>query len=212
MKYLTASTLLLLFSTACKSSPPKAPVQPEKVTISAEQTWTFDSGKLPSGITGVVGDWQVVDKVLAQQAKSSGSTFNVALTDNVQADVDLTVRLKAIDGHIDQGGGLIWRALDAKNYYVARYNPLEDNYRLYTVINGQRRQIAGAEVYIEHNSWHTMRVVMRGTQIECYLDGKFYLKINNPLLKVGRVGVWTKADAQTQFDDLHVIPIKAASK
>src|SRR6185312_9085510 len=117
-------------------------------------------------------------------------------------DVDLSVRLKAVAGETDQGGGLVWRAKDAQNYYLARYNPLEDNYRLYKVIDGKRTMFLNAD--IKHSAgWHDLRVTMNGKRIECYYDGKKYLEYEDESLpEAGRIGLWTKADAQSQFDDL----------
>lgn len=176
----------------------------------AKKLWSFDdqtAGKLPAGFVGEVGTWSVADaaggKVLAQTAKNPNSVFNVMLIDGTKSsDVDLTVKFKAVAGEFDQGGGLIWRAQDAKNYYVARYNPLEDNYRLYHVVGGKRTLIQNAD--IEHtDGWHTLRVAMHGKHIECFYDGKKYLeKDDDTLAGPGRIGLWTKADAQTYFDDL----------
>ena len=115
-------------------------------------------------------------KALAQSAKNPNSVFNVTLISETNAkDVDLTVRMKAIAGEYDQGGGLVWRAKDAKNYYLARYNPLEDNYRLYHVVGGKRTMIQNMDI-AHSDGWHTLRVTMTGHQITCYYDGKKYLE------------------------------------
>jgi hypothetical protein len=120
----------------------------------ARRTWTFDDeapGRIARGFTNEVGEWKVVasDKgqALAQSAKSADSVFNVTLVSDTHVkDVDLTVRRKAIAGEHDQGAGLVWRAKDAKNYYLARYNPLEDNYRLYKVVDGKRTLLWNADI------------------------------------------------------------------
>ncbi len=103
------------------------------------------------GFTAEIGRWEVVDDggnhVLAQRARSDDATFNVALADGTSfKDVDLSVRLRAVEGELDQGGGLVWRAKDARNYYVARYNPLENNFRVYKVERGVRTLFRSAEV------------------------------------------------------------------
>jgi hypothetical protein len=181
-----------------------------------EKIWNFDAdktGSIPKGITANVGEWRVVTdvtapskpNVLAQLAKSSGSTFNVTLVSGPDyRDVDLSVKMKAIAGREDQGGGLVWRAKDAKNYYVARYNPLEDNYRVYRVHTGRRSELQSADV--KHSEgWHTLRVTMKADHIEGYYDGKKYLDVKDPTFQeAGRIGLWTKADAQSHFDDLTV--------
>ena len=97
-----------------------------------KKVWTFDDdevGAIAKGFTNEVGEWKVVSttegKVLAQSAKSPNPVFNIALASETDVkDVDISVRMKAIAGENDQGGGLVWRAKDAKNYYVARNNPL----------------------------------------------------------------------------------------
>jgi hypothetical protein len=179
-------------------------------------SWNFDSEKLgavPEGFTTEAGMWGVVaddtapskPNVLTQLAKSTEPTFNLTLVKNSSfKDVDITVKMKAIRGRTDQGGGIVWRAKDAKNYYVARFNPLEDNYRLYRVVNGQRSEIKGSKAG-STPGWHTLRITMVGDHIECYLDGKKYLDTKDPTFKeAGNIGLWTKSDAQTHFDDLTV--------
>lgn len=178
--------------------------------------WNFDKDKVGSvaaGFTVAAGEWKVVadptapsqPNVLAQSARSSGSTFNIVLVDNTSyKDFDLTVRMKAVAGKEDQGGGLVWRAKDARNYYIARYNPLEDNYRLYKVVDGRRSELKS--VNIKHgDGWHTLMVTMKGTRIECYYDGRKYLEADDSTFKeAGKIGLWSKADAQSRFDDLTV--------
>src|SRR5262249_60390192 len=179
----------------------------------ARRTWTFDddeAGAIAKGFTNEVGQWTVAasdnGKALAQSAKNPNSVFNVTLIRDTHAkDVDLSVRMKAIAGELDQGGGLVWRAKDAKNYYLARYNPLEDNYRLYRVVGGKRTLIQNAD--IPHSGgWHTLRVTMTGDQVACYYDGKKYLEAKDTNFpEAGKIGLWSKADAQSQFDDLPLL-------
>jgi len=175
-----------------------------------KRTWTFDddeTGAIAKGFTNEVGEWKVAasdtGKALVQSAKNPNSVFNITLISNTNVrDVDLTVRMKAIAGEHDQGGGLVWRARDAKNYYLARYNPLEDNYRLYHVVNGKRTLIQNVDIP-HSDGWHTLRVTMTGDQIACYYDGKKYLEAKDSTFPgAGKIGLWSKADAQSQFDDL----------
>jgi len=175
-----------------------------------KRTWTFDddaTGAIAKGFTNEVGQWVVVNsekgKALAQRAKNPDDTFNVALANEPKVkDVDLSVRMKAIAGNNDQGGGLVWRARDAKNYYIARYNPLEVNFRVYKVVDGKRTMFQNAD--IPHTSgWHTLRVVMKGDHIECFHDGEKYLDVHDSTFtEPGRIGLWSKSDAQSEFDDL----------
>jgi hypothetical protein len=178
-----------------------------------KRTWKFDeetSGQIAQGFVGEVGTWTVVEsdqgKALAQSAKNPNSVFNITLaTDTNAKDVELSVRLKAVAGDLDQGGGLVWRAKDAKNYYLARYNPLEDNYRVYKVVDGKRTLLQNAD--ISHTpGWHTLKIEMEGDHIECYYDGKKYLDVKDSTFTgPGKIGLWSKADAQSQFDDLMLV-------
>ena len=114
------------------------------------------------------------------------------------------MKLKAVAGEIDRGGGLVWRAKDAKNYYVARYNPLEDNYRVYKVEDGKRTMFKGEKVPGDEK-WHSLRVTMVGPKITCYFDGKQYLEAEDATFPgAGMIGLWSKADAQSYFDDLSI--------
>jgi hypothetical protein len=175
-----------------------------------KRTWTFDdetTGQIATGFTNEVGEWKVAEsdsgKALAQTAKNPNSVFNITLVSGTNAkDVELTVRLKAIAGEIDQGGGLVWRAKDKQNYYLARYNPLEDNFRVYKVVDGKRTLLQNAD--IQHTpGWHTLKVEMDDDHIECSYDGKKYLDVKDTTFAgPGKIGLWSKADAQSQFDDL----------
>ena len=185
--------------------------------LKRENFWNFDgdkTGQIATGFTNEVGQWTLVEDatapskphVLAQLAKSRRPIYNVALAaDTSYDDVDISLELKSIAGKIDRGGGPVWRAKDAQNYYIARYNPLEDNYRVYKVVEGKRHQLGSADIDDYSPDWHTLRVTMKGDHIECYYDGKKYLDVKDQTFgSPGRVGLWTKADAQTHFDDFRV--------
>jgi hypothetical protein len=181
-------------------------------TSLAAKVWNFESdepGKTAKGFTPQVGTWEVArdgdNHVLAQKAKSDDATFNVVLVDGTAyADLDLSVRLKAVAGDLDRGGGLVWRAKDKANYYIARYNPLEDNFRVYKVQDGKRTQFQSASIPGDTN-WHTLRVTMTGARITCYFDGTKRLEAeDSTFTEPGRIGLWSKADAQSYFDDLSV--------
>lgn len=140
------------------------------------------------------------------QAEGHGSTFNIAIADlSSYKDLDLSVMVKAATGEEDQGGGPIWRCKDKNNYYVCRFNPLEGNYRVYEVVNGRRKQLGTARVETNAGEWYSVRVTMVEDQITCYLDGKKLLNVScNTFMDAGMIGLWTKADAATHFDDLVV--------
>lgn len=177
------------------------------------RTWDFEHdepGKGPSGFQAEAGRW-VVERgggghSLAQRAANPDDVYNLTLIDGTAyRDVELVVRVKADRGEVDRGGGLIWRARDPKNYYLARWNPLEDNYRVYKVVDGKRTQLRSAKVAAGDgdHGWHTLRVRMVGDRIECDFDGRRELEARDPTFAdAGRIGLWSKSDAQSLFDDL----------
>ncbi|MFO0893122.1 MAG: hypothetical protein U0790_28790 [Isosphaeraceae bacterium] len=176
------------------------------------RTWDFEAaavGKAAPGIAQEVGRWEVAadgqNRVLSQKARNENHVFNVALVEGSRyKDLDLSVRLRAVNGKLDQGGGLVWRAKDKDNYYVARYNPLEDNLRVYKVEGGKRTQLDHAEAAGDRE-WHTLRITMKDRAIVGYLDGKKLLIAEDSTFpEAGRIGLWSKADAVSDFDDLVV--------
>jgi hypothetical protein len=173
--------------------------------------WKADqTGKGEGSVWKVVADDTAPSKsgyALAQTAEGPSALFNLCVAEGPSLkDLEISVAFKAVRGKKDQGGGLVWRYQDANNYYLARMNPLEDNYRLYKVVAGRRTQLATREdLKVPANEWHTLKVTQAGDRIECFLDGKKQLEgKDNTFTRAGKVGVWTKADAQTYFDALKV--------
>jgi hypothetical protein len=122
------------------------------------------------------------------------------------ADGFVNVKFKAISGKVDQAAGLIWRWKDANNYYVARANALENNVSVYYVKNGQRNTIKYADVPrnlpVKRDVWQSFRVDFKGDHFRVSFEGKTILDIKDEHIKgEGAVGVWTKADSITSFDD-----------
>ena len=205
---------LLLVLTACdeseKPKPSVATVAPSAVVSAAPGDAGSPAKAKSPRWNSETGRWEKTSNGLRQTAENPTSVYNVALADERAEDLVLRVRMRAISGKIDQGGGLIWRALDAKNYYIARYNPLEKNFRVYTVQDGRRKQLASAEVDIPGDAWHSLEVRMRGDHFEGRLDGKQYLDVRDTTFpRAGAVGLWTKADAVTEFEDFE---LEAAKK
>jgi hypothetical protein len=208
-----------------KAAAPAKAAEPGK-----EMTINFDrdispKGKLPNGWKaegtnqkGPVATWEVVEDKSAPSAPNvltlsktnhdSGGTFNICWTDKAKfKDGEIEVKFKAVSGKEDQGGGLIWRVKDKDNYMIARMNPLEDNFRVYYVKDGGRHQIESATVKIETGTWHTMRIEQHGDHVVGFLDGKEYLNSKDDHIQAeGGIGLWTKADAASSFDDLKITP------
>ena len=112
------------------------------------------------------------------------------------------VKFKALAGREDQAGGLVWRWKDGDHYYVARANALENNVSLYYTERGSRKTLKYVDAPVAASTWHTLRVEFAGTRISVLLDGKRYIEFNDSHIGgSGKVGVWTKADSVTAFDD-----------
>jgi hypothetical protein len=197
------------------------------MTTGDARTYSFDADKAdgpPAGFTfgrtgkGAAGKWLVKAEkdapsggnVLAQlDADSTDYRFPVALANEPAiADARVSVKCKQVSGKVDQGCGLVFRAIDADNYYVTRANALEDNVRLYHVVKGTRRQFAGWDGKVKGGVWHDLRVDAKGDHFEVYFDGKKVMDANDKTFaSAGKIGVWTKADSITYFDDLTVAPL-----
>jgi len=159
-------------------------------------------------------NWQIVstegNNVVAQTAKNEGDYFNLLVLNNpIYKDLSLSVKIKALAGTEDQGGGLVWRYIDNNNYYIARCNPLENNFRFYKVVNGNRKQLKSVDCTIKSGEWFIISISIIGNKITCSLnDNKMIETTDDTYTNAGRVGLWTKADAQSQFDDLKIQSIK----
>ncbi len=228
----TVATLLVVFVVSAMLGHAGARAQmsvgyePSTASGDGNAAWDFEDvpvGELPAGWKveatngrGPLATWQVVEDntapsgahVLAMTSPNHtfGGTFNVCWTDTISfLDGEIQVRFKAVEGEEDQGGGVIWRAQDKDNYYIARFNPLENNFRIYYVRDGARKTLADVKIALPAGKWHTLRIVQHGDQFEGFLNGKKLLDGTDDLFtKPGGLGVWTKADAVTSFDDFSV--------
>jgi hypothetical protein len=112
------------------------------------------------------------------------------------------VKFKPLSGKRDQAGGVVWRWKDGNNYYVARANALENNVSLYYTEKGRRNTLKYVDAPVPLNVWHVLRVEFRGKRIRVLLNGKQYIEVDDGhIAGDGAVGVWTKADSVTLFDD-----------
>lgn len=193
--------------------------------------FNFDSnttGNLPEGFVpgqtadrGTLSVWKVIKDetapspenvlvVVPNPRTNHGACFNVLIYEDASfKDLQISVQIKRIKGREDQGGGPIWRARDKNNYYVVRWNPLENNFRLYYVKNGRRHMIRSARLYADSSKWHEIKVIHRGNDIKCFFDGKLKLHTkDSTFTEAGKIGLWSKADANTKFDNLEVEELK----
>ena len=225
--YVFLLAALLLASFGCSESKKSKPESESLVQeqfenqVESGSVFTFDTdevGKMPAGWSnyvtgkGSLGKWEIRqdngNQVLAQVSQENfGYHFDVVVWDESDyQNLEITVKFKGVKGEEDQGGGPVWRYLDADNYYIARANPLENNYRVYKVVDGSRKQLASATIDIPTGEWHIIKIRMEANHIECFYDGKKYLDVTDETFKdSGKVGLWTKADAFTFFDDLKII-------
>ena len=214
--------LLLLMSVALAAQTP-----PRRVI-----DFESDSpGQAPAGFTfgltgsGRPGAWSVRKddaspergNVLAQtDADSTSYRFPVAVFNDVTAtDVDISVRFRPVTGRVDQAAGLVWRYRDANNYYIVRANALEENVVLYKVENGKRTDLPlkgsgrtyGKKAPVPKNSWSQLGVTVRGASFTVSINGQGVYEVEDTTFtNPGKVGVWTKADSVTYFDDLTIVP------
>jgi hypothetical protein len=211
------------FISSSYTAPPEkpAPLQAAGQT----QTYNFDSdkaGEIPGGFhgartgQGAEGKWAVTadptapskPNVVAQTSRDrTDYRFPLLIADQGSfKDLEISVKFKAVEGEVDRAGGLVFRLKDANNYYIVRANALEDNYRLYHVVSGSRRQFAGANLKVTTGEWHELRVEAVGNRFICYYDGAKKIEATDDTFKeAGKIGLWTKADSLTYFDDLKVV-------
>jgi len=191
------------------------------------RTWDFDMNQVdeaPEGFsfartgTGRVGRWVVrAEKgapsganVLAQlDNDATDFRFPLAVANEPKLrDLRLSVRCKLVTGTVDQACGLVVRYQDENNYYLTRANALEQNVRFYKVVNGNRQQLASWDGSVISGVWHELRVDAQADHFTVFWDGQPALNVRDQAFSTaGNVGVWTKADSVTYFDDLHVEPL-----
>jgi hypothetical protein len=200
----------------------------------AENTheYSFDAdgaGEVPKGFTealtagGGPVQWRVVEandapsgtQVVAQlsEDRTNGRYPLLVLDDFAAKDVDVSVRFKPVSGRVDQAAGIIWRWQDKDNYFIARANALEDNVVAYKTVDGVRSSIGvkgdaqsyGVKVSVPPSKWSTLRVRMVDTTAEVFLNDEKVLQVDNDTFRgAGQIGLWTKADSVTYFDDFKV--------
>jgi hypothetical protein len=187
--------------------------------ISFESTQT---GVVPEGWTATLtgsGDpkWTVESDATAPSKskvlrQSGRATYPLLLKDDTSIkDGFIAVKFKAVAGSEDRAAGVVWRAKDANNYYVARANALEDNFVLYKTVNGVRSALDivgrkggyGVSVPVPANTWHSLRIDFKGARFTASFNGKqMFEVVDSTFADAGKVGLWTKADSVTLFDEV----------
>jgi hypothetical protein len=195
------------------------------VTDMSNRAISFEStriGVAPEGWTTTLtgsGDpkWTVESDATAPSKskviKQSGrATYPLLLKDDTSIkDGFIEVKFKAVAGSEDRAAGVVWRAKDANNYYVARANALEDNFVLYKTVNGVRSALDivgrkggyGVSVPVPANTWHSLRIDFKGARFTASFNGKQLFEVeDSAFADAGKVGLWTKADSVTLFDQI----------
>jgi signal transduction histidine kinase len=202
VKYIAGALIILPLTVIC--------VAAVAATVNFD---TLPAGTAPAGWTATQtgtgqAKWAVVADDTAPSKpnvlKQSGqATYPVCIKDDTSVkDGFVEVKFKALSGKEDQAGGVLWRAKDANNYYIARANALEDNVTIYHTINGRRTEKKRVNMKVPAKEWHTLRVEFQGNHFTVSVNGRMALDWNDDTFKdAGKVGVWTKADSVTVFDD-----------
>ena len=200
MKLVLAALMLVAITTGAMAAGEKTTM---KYDLGVEHPkWKFVAGQWTRRASGG-------RQVLAQTIETQPWAVAV-LEDQRFADVDVSVRFRPVSGKEDASGGIIFRAKDGRNYFLVRANALENNFRLYTIVNGKRSTVASARVTEPQlGTWHTIRVAATGPKIQAYLDGALLLDHQDKTFADGWVGLWTKADSVTEFADLEITGIPA---
>jgi hypothetical protein len=213
--------LVLLGLGAAVTGTPRTWAAGEPVVIDLSNTL---SGRLPDGFSaartgqGAPAEWGVQEdasvvggRVLAQTSSDQTNyRFPLAIYEKLSAaNVDVTVRFKAVAGRVDRAGGIAVRLADSENYYVVRANALEDNVNFYRVVKGARREVQGgsATVTVASNVWHELGLKAEGHTFTVSFDGKvLFTTTDSTFTNAGKVALWTKADSVTRFYALSIRP------
>jgi hypothetical protein len=204
---------LVIVLAACEGTPTIAYQSPP--ASAAPGAWNFDSdaaGGLPAGAELFSGSWVVraepdapsKPNTLCQVADSEFPAL--ALGSAVYGDLTVTLRFKPISGRVDQAAGIIARVQDKNNYYILRANVLETNVNLYKYAGGRRSGIKDGGARVAQGQWQELRLEVAGDKLRGFLNGQLVVEANDSTYKAGRVGLWTKADSVTCFDDVVVTP------
>jgi hypothetical protein len=206
--------LPVLVATGCGGTP-AVKFQPgdQNVKPGETQEWSFDGdpvGGLPPGAEVFSGAWAVREEsdapspknVLCQTATADFPAL--CLSDKVYTDLTVSARFKPVSGRTDQAAGILFRIQDRDNYYILRANALEDNVNFYKYAGGRRSSIKEASVKVPSGRWHELRVEVAGNRFRGFLNGQEVVEASDDSYKAGKVGLWTKADSTTCFDDVRV--------
>ncbi len=209
--WMTIITAILLFS-GCIDNQPAIKYQPNDSVSGQSMSWNFDNdsvGDSPQGANIFRGKW-TIRKTDAPTPPNALCQIAIAefpalsLGDTVYSDVVISTSFKTISGNIDQAAGIIFRIQDKDNYYILRTNALENNVNIYKYIGRRRSAIKEGSGKVVPGQWQELRVEAIGNHISGFLNGQLVVEATDDTYKAGKVGLWTKADSVTCFDDVMV--------
>jgi len=209
--------VITLLGTACSKPTPTTLTTAGSETLAEKgktYRWSFDdaaTGQTPNAFVSVLGQWKVqaeptlpsTPNVIRQLGSFGDPDFpRIIVKDLTFTDLTVRVRCRPEKGSTDEACGLMFRLKDSDNYYVTRANALEANVRLYHVVAGDRRQFASADLPVTSGAWHTLEASAHGSSIVVRWDDAQVIKATDATFQRGKIGLWTKADSVTAFDDL----------
>lgn len=208
-----APVALAVIVVSCAGTPVVTYTSPAPGAAGA--SWSFDQdavGGPPSASEAFSGEWKVMAEsdapskpnALCQVGRAEFPA--IALGSTVYADFTVTVRFKPISGREDQAAGIVFRVQDKDNYYILRANALEANVNLYLYAGGRRSGIKDGEAKVASGQWQELKLEASGDHLRGFLNGQPVVEATNATYKAGRIGLWTKADSVTCFDDVIVRP------
>lgn len=210
---LTLGLALALIASACEGTPAIRYQSPAPSAPTG--SWSFDTdaaGGAPAGAEIFSGSWVVRAEADAPSKPNALCQVGnaeypaLALGAGVYGDLTVTMRFKPISGNVDQAAGIIARVQDKGNYYIIRANVLETNVNLYKYAGGRRSGIKDGGAKVANGQWQELRLEVVGDRLRGFLNGQLVVEATDATYKAGRVGLWTKADSVTCFDDVVVTP------
>ena len=210
---LCLAAALIVMTFGCVKPSPAVPATPASAFTSASSRWSFDSdlvAGIPRGATVFSGSWTVRAEADAPGTPNAlcqigNATYPaITLSDAVYTDFLVQTRFKPISGNTDRAAGIIFRVQDKDNYYILRANALENNVNIFKYVNGSRSLLKEGSAKVLSGRWQELRVEVVGSRIRGFLDGQLVVEASDNTFKSGKIGLWTKADSVTCFDDVEV--------
>lgn len=208
-----AAVALVVTLPACEGTPAVRYQGPPP--SAAPAAWSFDgdaAGGLPAGAEIFSGSWVVRAEADAPSKPNALCQVGdaefpaLALGTGIYGDLTVALRFKPISGRVDQAAGIISRVQDKDNYYIIRANVLEANVNLYKYAGGRRSGMKDGAARVAQGQWQELRLEISGDRLRGFLNGQLVVEATDTTYRAGRVGLWTKADSVTCFDDVVVTP------